>query len=104
MRQLSRENCKNEIFKNMIALGALCYILDLYFRVIEKIILEVFLKKKGKDIVRKNIDSELSRIASLKLQETTLSYDSPVIRLHPISILVNPLLVANAILLKVGSC
>lgn len=57
MRELARIHFKNEIFKNMLALGALCYILDLNFRVIERIILEAFLEKKGKEIVRKNIDA-----------------------------------------------
>lgn len=41
----------------MIALGALCYILDLDFRVIERIIINAFLKKKGKEIVRMNIEA-----------------------------------------------
>jgi 2-oxoglutarate ferredoxin oxidoreductase subunit alpha len=41
----------------MIALGALCYILDLDFRVIERIIIDAFLKRKGKEIVRMNIDA-----------------------------------------------
>ena len=57
LRQLARENFGREIFKNMIALGALCYILDLDFSVIEKIISEAFLKKKGKEIVQKNIEA-----------------------------------------------
>jgi len=57
LRRLSRENFGREIFKNMIALGALCYILDLDFSVIEKIISEAFLKKKGNEIVRKNIEA-----------------------------------------------
>lgn len=57
LRILARKHFQNEIFKNMIALGALCYILDLNFRVIERIIVEAFLKKKGKEIVRKNVDA-----------------------------------------------
>jgi 2-oxoglutarate ferredoxin oxidoreductase subunit alpha len=57
LRKLARESFKNEIFKNMIALGALCYILDLNFSVIERIISEAFLKRKGKEIVRKNVEA-----------------------------------------------
>ena len=41
----------------MIALGALCRILDLDFHVVEQIISEAFLKKKGKEVVRKNIQA-----------------------------------------------
>jgi 2-oxoglutarate ferredoxin oxidoreductase subunit alpha len=41
----------------MIALGALCYILDLDFHVLKQIISEVFLKRKGKEVVRKNIQA-----------------------------------------------
>lgn len=55
LRKLARENFGKEIFKNMIALGALCFILDLDFAVIERILAEAFLKKKGKEIVQKNI-------------------------------------------------
>jgi 2-oxoglutarate ferredoxin oxidoreductase subunit alpha len=57
LRKLARENFKNEIFKNMIALGALSYILGLDFRAIERIIAETFLKRKGRDIVRKNVQA-----------------------------------------------
>ncbi len=55
LRKLAHENFKNELYKNMIALGALSYILDLDFRVIEEVISEVFLKRKGKKIVLENI-------------------------------------------------
>ncbi len=55
LRKLARDNFKSEIYKNMIALGALAYILDLDFQVIEKLISEAFLKKKGKEIVERNI-------------------------------------------------
>ncbi len=55
LRKLARDNFDKEIFKNMIALGALCYILDLDFAIIEKIISEAFLKRKGKEVVQKNI-------------------------------------------------
>lgn len=57
LRSLARENFKNEIFKNMIALGALSYVLDLDFRVIERIIRETFLASKGKEVVHKNIQA-----------------------------------------------
>lgn len=55
LRRLAKKNFGKDIFKNMIALGALCYILDLDFSVIEKIISEAFLKKKGKEVVQKNV-------------------------------------------------
>jgi 2-oxoglutarate ferredoxin oxidoreductase subunit alpha len=55
LRKLAHENFKSELYKNMIALGALSYILDLDFRVIEEVISEVFLKRKGKKIVLENI-------------------------------------------------
>ena len=57
LKILARKHFKKEIFKNMIALGALCYILDLDFRIIERIIINAFLKRKGKGIVRMNIDA-----------------------------------------------
>lgn len=57
LRMLAKGNFGKEIFKNMIALGALCYILDLDFPILEKIISEVFLKKKGEEIVQKNIQA-----------------------------------------------
>ncbi len=55
LKKLARDNFRSELFKNMIALGALCHILDLNTSIVERIIHEAFLKKKGKDIVRKNI-------------------------------------------------
>jgi len=57
LRKLARDHFKDEIFKNMIALGALSYILELDFRGIERIITETFLKRKGRDIVRKNVQA-----------------------------------------------
>jgi len=57
MRELAREKFGNEIYKNMILLGGLCYILDLDFQIITEIITETFLKKKGKDVVRKNVQA-----------------------------------------------
>ena len=55
LRKLAHENFQSELYKNMIALGALSHILDLDFQVIEGIISETFLKRKGKKIVQKNI-------------------------------------------------
>ncbi len=57
LKIIAKKHFKNDIFKNMIALGALCYILDLDFRVIERIIIDAFLKRKGKEIVRMNVDA-----------------------------------------------
>jgi 2-oxoglutarate ferredoxin oxidoreductase subunit alpha len=57
LRKLARDNFGKEIFKNMIALGALCYILDLDFSTLERIISDVFLARKGKEIVQKNIQA-----------------------------------------------
>lgn len=57
LKILAKKHFKNDIFKNMIALGALCYILDLDFRIIERIIINAFLKRKGKEIVRMNLDA-----------------------------------------------
>ncbi|MGB8953063.1 MAG: 2-oxoacid:acceptor oxidoreductase subunit alpha [Candidatus Aminicenantales bacterium] len=57
LRKMARENFGQEIFKNMIALGALSYILTLDCPILEKIIAETFLKRKGKDIVEKNIQA-----------------------------------------------
>jgi 2-oxoglutarate ferredoxin oxidoreductase subunit alpha len=55
LRKLARENFKSEIYKNVIALGALSHILNLDFRLIEEIVSEVFLERKGKKIVQENI-------------------------------------------------
>jgi 2-oxoglutarate ferredoxin oxidoreductase subunit alpha len=57
MKELARKNFKSEIYKNSILLGGLCYILNLDFKVIEKIISEVFLERKGLDVVEKNIQA-----------------------------------------------
>jgi len=57
MRTLAKEKFGNEIFKNMILLGGLCYILDLDLSVIAKVITETFLKRKGKEVVRRNIEA-----------------------------------------------
>ncbi len=57
MRELAREKFGDEIYKNMVLLGGLCYILDLDFQIITEIITETFLKKKGKEVVQKNIQA-----------------------------------------------
>jgi 2-oxoglutarate ferredoxin oxidoreductase subunit alpha len=55
LRKLAKENFGHEIFKNIIALGALSYVLDLDFSIIKQVIFEMFLKKKGREITQKNI-------------------------------------------------
>ncbi len=55
LKKLAQEHFKSELFKNMIALGALCHILGLDIGILEQVISEVFLKKKGKEIVEKNV-------------------------------------------------
>lgn len=57
LRKLAKENFGHEIYKNMIALGGLSYILDLDLAIIKGVIGETFLKKKGKEITQKNIDA-----------------------------------------------
>ena len=57
LRKLARENFGHEIFKNIIALGPLSYILNLDLSIIKQVISETFLKKKGKEIIRKNIEA-----------------------------------------------
>lgn len=57
MRALSKEKFGNEIFKNMILLGGLCHILDIDLSIIAEVITETFLKRKGREIVRKNIEA-----------------------------------------------
>ena len=57
IRQLAKENFDQEIYKNMIALGALSYVLDLDAQIIQQIIAEMFLKRKGQEIVDKNIQA-----------------------------------------------
>ena len=57
MRTLAKEKFGNEIFKNMILLGGLCYILDLDMSIISRIITETFLKRKGEEVVRRNIEA-----------------------------------------------
>ena len=57
MRSLAKEKFGNEIYKNMILLGGLCYILDLDLSVIAGVITETFQKRKGKEVVRRNIEA-----------------------------------------------
>ena len=57
MRDLARKNFKSEIFKNTILLGGLCYILNLDLMIIEKVLSEVFLERKGREIVEMNIQA-----------------------------------------------
>jgi len=52
---MAREKFGNEIFKNMIALGALNFLLDLEINLLEEIIAEMFLKRKSEEVVKKNI-------------------------------------------------
>jgi 2-oxoglutarate ferredoxin oxidoreductase subunit alpha len=57
LKKLAREKFGKEIFKNMLALGALSYVLDLDLRVIEEIISDTFLERKGREIVQKNVQA-----------------------------------------------
>jgi 2-oxoglutarate ferredoxin oxidoreductase subunit alpha len=66
LRSMAREQFSQEIFKNMIALGALSYILDLDCSLLEQIISEMFLKRKGEEVVKKNIQAVASGYAKAK--------------------------------------
>jgi len=55
LRALAREQFGQEIFKNVIALGALSYVLDLDPALLDGIISEMFLRRKGEEVVRKNV-------------------------------------------------
>lgn len=57
MRRLAKEKFGNEIFKNMILLGGLCFILDLDLQIISRVISETFLKRKGREVVQKNVEA-----------------------------------------------
>lgn len=57
MRSLAREKFGNELYKNMILLGGLCYILDMDLSIIADVIADIFLKRKGKDIVNRNVEA-----------------------------------------------
>ncbi len=54
LRAMAREKFGQEIFKNMIALGALSYLLDLDYQVLSQVISEMFLQRKGEAVVQKN--------------------------------------------------
>lgn len=56
LRKLARNYFGDEIFKNMIALGALCHILELETSIVEEILSEAF-SKKGRDVVRRNLQA-----------------------------------------------
>jgi 2-oxoglutarate ferredoxin oxidoreductase subunit alpha len=57
LRSLAREKFGQEIFKNVMALGAISYVLDLESSLLEEIISEMFLKRKGEEVVRTNIQA-----------------------------------------------
>ncbi len=57
LRSLSREKFGQEIFKNMIALGALSHVLDLDRALLEQIISDMFLARKGEEVVQTNIQA-----------------------------------------------
>jgi 2-oxoglutarate ferredoxin oxidoreductase subunit alpha len=57
LRSLAREKFGQEIYKNMIALGALSHVLDLDRALLEQIISEMFLERKGEEVVRTNIQA-----------------------------------------------
>jgi len=60
LRTLAREQFGQEIYKNVIALGALSYVLDLDPLLLDGIISEMFLKRKGEEVVHKNIQAARS--------------------------------------------
>ncbi len=81
LRALARERFGQEIYKNMLALGALAYVLDLDCVVLDRIIAEMFLKKKGEEIVRKNV--EAAAFGYQKAREITSGNDRhPLTRKH----------------------
>jgi 2-oxoglutarate/2-oxoacid ferredoxin oxidoreductase subunit alpha len=57
LRSLAREKFGQEIYKNVMALGAVSYVLDLEPSLLDEIISEMFLKRKGEEVVRKNIEA-----------------------------------------------
>ena len=78
LRALARERFGQEIYKNMLALGALAYVLDLDCVILDRIIAEMFLKKKGEEIVRKNV--EAAAFGYQKAKEITSGKDR-----HPLT-------------------
>jgi 2-oxoglutarate ferredoxin oxidoreductase subunit alpha len=69
LRSMAREQFGQEIFKNMMALGALSCLLGLDFGLLDNIISEMFLKKKGEEVVAKNIQAAAA--GCRKAQEIT---------------------------------
>jgi len=69
LRALAKERFGQEIFKNVMALGALSYVLDLDPSLLDGIISEMFLKRKGEEVVRKN--TEAARTGFEKAREIT---------------------------------
>ncbi len=57
MRKIAKEKFGNEIFKNMILLGGLCHILKLDLRIVSQVISGIFLKRKGREVVRRNVEA-----------------------------------------------
>ena len=57
MRILAKEKFGNELYKNMILLGGLCYILNLDLSILSRVITDTFLKRKGREVVRRNIEA-----------------------------------------------
>jgi 2-oxoglutarate ferredoxin oxidoreductase subunit alpha len=78
LRALARERFGQEIFKNMMALGALAYVLGLDCDLVEHIIAEMFLTRKGAEVVRLNV--EASGFGYQKAREITVENE-----LHPLS-------------------
>lgn len=78
LRTLARERFGQEIYKNMMALGAMAYVLDLDCAVLERIIAEMFLKKKGEEIVRRNV--EAAALGYQKARDITTGKDR-----HPLA-------------------
>jgi len=54
IKRLAKENFGSEIYKNVITIGILLHILNLELNLIEEILNETFLAKKGKEVVEKN--------------------------------------------------
>jgi len=69
LRALAREEFGQEIFKNVIALGAMSYVLGLDLSFLEDIISEMFLRRKGEEVVRKNVRA--ARFGYQKARELT---------------------------------
>jgi len=69
LRALAREQFGQEIFKNVMALGALTYVLELDPSLLDGTISEMFLKRKGEEVVRKNVQA--ARFGYEKAKEIT---------------------------------